>query len=113
MLVAKNTTASDADINGTFHSNNYNLIENKGTAIFDPTSTTAHDQVGTSGSMLDAKLRPFFNYGGTTYTYMLLPTSPAVNVGNNAAATNAGLTTDQRGANFARIVNTTVDIGAV
>jgi hypothetical protein len=112
-LIAKNTTGSDADLSGTFHSNDYNLIENQGTAIFDPTSTTTHDQVGTSSSPLDAKIRAFFNYGGLTYTYMLLPTSPAVNAGNNTLAASAGLTTDQRGSGFARIVNSVVDIGAV
>jgi hypothetical protein len=48
------------------------------------------------------------NFGGITQTMPLLPGSPAIDAGNNAAA--SGLTTDQRG--FARIVNGTVDIGA-
>ena len=39
-----------------------------------------------------------------------MPDSPAVNAGSNALA--AGLTTDQRGAGFARIFGGTVDIGA-
>ena len=50
------------------------------------------------------------NNGGPTQTHALLPSSPALNAGSNTLATNAGLTTDQRG--FARISNTTVDIGA-
>src|SRR6185295_12331441 len=37
---------------------------------------------------------------------------PAISAGSNTIANNAGLTTDQRGAGFNRIVNTTVDIGA-
>ena len=43
-----------------------------------------------------------------TSTLALLPGSPAINTGSNAAA--AGLTMDQRG--FNRIVNLIVDIGA-
>jgi hypothetical protein len=38
--------------------------------------------------------------------------SPALDAGDNTATTNAGLTTDQRGAGFDRIVNGTVDVGA-
>lgn len=52
------------------------------------------------------------NNGGPTMTHALLAGSPAIDVGENAAATAAGLTTDQRGAGFARVVNGTVDIGA-
>jgi hypothetical protein len=51
-------------------------------------------------------------YGGTTQTRALLPGSAALDAGDNTLATNNGLTTDQRGAGFNRIVNGTVDIGA-
>ena len=40
----------------------------------------------------------------------MLPGSIAIDAGDNAGA--AGLTTDQRGSGFDRIVNGTVDIGA-
>ncbi len=54
--------------------------------------------------------------GGPTQTMALLAGSPALGAGSNAQATdpanaNAALTTDQRGAGFARIVGT-VDMGA-
>jgi hypothetical protein len=54
-------------------------------------------------------LGPLTNNGGPTRTRALLPCSPAINAGNNAQAPG---TTDQRGAPFVRIANTTVDIGA-
>jgi hypothetical protein len=50
--------------------------------------------------------------GGPTLTHAPDALSPAIDVGTNAAAA-AGLTTDQRGTGFDRIVNTTVDIGAI
>ena len=58
----------------------------------------------------DPNLGPLQNNGGPTETHELLPGSIAIDAGNNAGA--AGLTTDQRGPGFDRIVNGTVDIGA-
>jgi hypothetical protein len=60
---------------------------------------------------IDPKLGPLTNNGGPTATMALLPGSPAIDAGNNALVP-AGVTTDQRGAGFSRIVNGTVDIGA-
>jgi hypothetical protein len=45
-------------------------------------------------------------------TMALRSGSPALDAGNNAAATSAGLTNDQRGPGAARIVNAVVDMGA-
>ena len=59
--------------------------------------------------LLDPVLR---DNGGPTWTHALLPGSAALNAGDNAAATDADLTTDQRGAGYARIAEGTVDIGA-
>ncbi len=61
-------------------------------------------------SSVNALLATLANYGGSIQTIALLPGSPAINAGSNALAT--GLTTDERGAGFNRIVNGTVDIGA-
>ena len=51
--------------------------------------------------------------GGPTQTHLLAPGSPAINAGATALAQAAGLTTDQRGAGYPRIVGGAVDIGAV
>ena len=51
------------------------------------------------------------NNGGPTFTLALLPGSPAIDAGSNALIAS-GVTTDQRGSGFPRIVNNTVDIGA-
>jgi hypothetical protein len=70
------------------------------------------NKVGTSGSPINSLLGALANNGGPTMTIALLPGSPALDAGRNVAATNVGLTNDQRGAGFNRIVNGTVDVGA-
>ncbi len=50
------------------------------------------------------------NNGGATKTHALATGSPALDAGSNSAA--SGLTTDQRGAGYSRVVSGTVDIGA-
>ena len=64
-------------------------------------------------------LGPLQDNGGGLVTYALLINSPALDAGNNALAATAGLTTDQRGTGFARVLDAadpdttaTVDIGA-
>lgn len=56
----------------------------------------------------DPLLGPLRNNGGSTATHALLPGSPAIDFGNNAR----NLTTDQRGAGFARVIGNVADIGA-
>ncbi len=56
-------------------------------------------------------LGPLQNNGGPTRTMALLPGSPAINAGDNAAVP-AGIQTDQRGPGYRRIVAGRVDIGA-
>lgn len=80
--------------------------------------------VGTFASPLNAQLGPLADNGGQTQTVALLAGSPAINAGSNALANDPGpdhiagtaddtpLTTDQRGAGFARVLNGTVDMGA-
>src|SRR5439155_10155428 len=82
------------------------------------------NQVGGSGSPINAMLGARANNGGPTMTHALLPGSPAISAGSNAnlpadtfdldgdANTAEPLPVDQRGVGFARVVNTTVDIGA-
>jgi hypothetical protein len=67
-----------------------------------------------------AFLAPLASNGGATQTHALLPSSPAINAGQNCvvmatcveANPPVALTTDQRGAGFPRQISTAVDIGA-
>ena len=66
---------------------------------------------GTPFTVTDPKLGPLQNNGGPTETMALLTGSPAINAGSNAAASAAGLTTDQRGF-VTRAVDGVADLGA-
>src|SRR5207249_10213003 len=72
--------------------------------------------VGTSAAPINPLLGPLANNGGPTQTMALLPGSPAINAGDNAAIVNPPFSgppfTDQRGLGFNRIVIATVDMGA-
>jgi hypothetical protein len=78
--------------------------------------TGASNLVGISSAPLppgtltgvDPLLGPLANHGGRTRTHALLPGSPAISLGGNAA----GLATDQRGPGFPRVVGAHPDIGA-
>jgi hypothetical protein len=59
----------------------------------------------------DPNLGPLQDNGGPTFTHALLSGSKAINAGNNAAVPS-GVTTDQRGPGFLRLVDGQVDIGA-
>lgn len=63
-----------------------------------------------SPSIAAIGLNSIGNNGGTTRTISLKPLSPAINSGDNATA--SGFSNDQRGAGNARVVGSTVDIGA-
>ena len=81
-------------------------------------STPATDYTPAGGSMnnqlgVPAGLGPLTNNGGPTPTMLPEPGSNAIDKGSSTAATTAGLTKDQRGIGFPRIVGSAVDIGAV
>ena len=95
-IVANNTT----DVTGTYVSLGTNLIENVGAAV---------GFGGTDILGVDPLLGPLAANGGPTLTQALLNGSPALNAGNNAAAS---LPFDQRGSGFARIIGGSIDIGA-
>jgi hypothetical protein len=63
--------------------------------------------VGTSVAPIDPKLAALADNGGPTQTMALLADSPAIDAGGTTA-----LTTDQRGAPFARVVGGQLDMGA-
>jgi uncharacterized repeat protein (TIGR01451 family) len=106
-------TAPDEISGNMAASSNNNLI---GAAGFGGLTNGVNlNQVGVA----DARLAALGNNGGPTQTHALLAGSVALDAGDNTTATNAGLTTDQRGPGFARSTDgpdadatATVDIGA-
>jgi filamentous hemagglutinin family protein len=108
-IVAGNTASSGAEVyqdKGTFSSQGNNLVGQNGNAGGFPTIST--DII--LNTTADKVLAPLGNYGGITQTRALLPGSLAIDAGNNGLIPTS-VTTDQRGGS--RIVNGTVDIGAV
>lgn len=120
-LIANNTVpagGSGPDLSGTFNSQDYNLIKNTSGATIN--GVTTHNLTG-----VNPQIGALANNGGLTQTHGLLAGSPALDAGNNASlpADNFDLDNDgnktepvpfdQRGATFSRVVNGTVDIGAV
>lgn len=90
-IIAGNTANnSSKDISGPLASGGYNLIGNNTGGSITPTTG---DQIGASGSPINALLGPLQNNGGPTFTHALLANSPALDAGNAF-----GLTADQRGA---------------
>jgi hypothetical protein len=71
--------------------------------------------VGTAANPLNPRLKSLANNGGATLTHALETDSPARDAGSNQFAVNPAtgepLTQDQRG--IARIINSTIDMGAV
>jgi hypothetical protein len=104
-IIANGTANFDGqDLYGTFNSEGYNLIED--------TSSTGINETANAGTNItgqDPNLGPLAYNGGPTQTHALLSGSPAIDKGKNFS----GSSTDQRGAGFNRIVNATVDVGAV
>jgi len=109
-IVAKNTGTNAPDIwstaaSATLGDNNLIGVADK---IGSFTLGGAANKTGTSATPLDPLLTALGNYGGPTQTMVLQKGSPALDVGSNGL----GLTNDQRGAGFPRVVNGTADIGA-
>ncbi len=93
-ILARNSFgATAADCTGTIASQGYNLIQT--TTACSITGTTTGNVLG-----VDPLLGPLWNNGGSTFTQVLLPGSPAIDAGNPAAPGNgdtACAATDQRG----------------
>lgn len=100
-IVAGNT---GGDFSGTITSGGYNLI---GIGPFGLVNGVNHNLVGTANSPLGAKLRDLADNGGPTQTMLPSPSSPLIGAGDATSAPAA----DQRG--FTRVVNGSMDIGAV
>jgi hypothetical protein len=121
-------TASDVSVpvppGGTIDAtNSKNNLIGVNTGLTGITNGSNGNQVGTAGTPINPLLGPLAANGGPTQTHLLRPGSPAINTGANAnlpldtldldgdSDTAETLPFDQR--RFPRIVNTTVDIGAV
>lgn len=94
-----------------FTSMGHNLFGQNGVSGLTNANPAANDRIlpGAIGTAIG----PLANNGGPTLTYLPVAGGPAIDAGDNALAQSAGLTTDQRGAGFPRIVGGAVDIGAV
>ncbi len=99
-IVANGSAAYNPDIEdvGTIMAN-YSLVE-----VPPPSMTGANNITGT-----DPQLGSLQDNGGTTKTLLPSGTSPAINAGDPSFA--APPSTDQRG--YARVADTTIDMGAV
>jgi hypothetical protein len=106
-IVAGNLAPLGPDVSGRFRSGGYNLVGDESNINW--TATATSDQVGTAANPIDPLLGPLQNNGGPTATHQLLAGSPAIDAGDPLFV---GLSFDQRGTGFNRIVNGTVDIGA-
>jgi hypothetical protein len=95
-IVANNTsTTPDHDLDGTFYSFGYNLVETPDSAVINDASNP-----GTNITGQDPKLGPLQDNGGPTKTQALASDSPALDKGKVMAADPGGniLFRDQRGA---------------
>lgn len=105
---------SSPDVFGTVSSLGGNLIGvDTGSVGF----TGTGDQLGTAENPIDPLMGPLQNNGGPTLTCSPLPGSPAINAGLNSLVTSSVFGNapfyDQRGAPFARLYESVVDIGAL
>ncbi|MEK6337374.1 MAG: choice-of-anchor Q domain-containing protein [Acidobacteriota bacterium] len=116
--ILRKGAASGSNIlnNATFTSLGHNLSDD---AVNGDAGTGPGGDLNMPGDQrnTDPKLGALASNGGPTQTHLLLPGSPAINAGDNALVTNPPFVgppfTDQRGTGFPRIINSTVDIGAV
>ena len=114
-IAASNSTSNNGpDLYGAFTSSGYNLVgqSDDSTGV---TNGANGDKVGSSASPLSPRLGALANNGGPTQTMALSIISPALNAGSNTLAVDASnntLTTDQRGAGYPRVLDSTVDVGA-
>ena len=109
-IVATNfvgTGTTGSDVNGTV-SGTFNLI-GVDTGLSGLTNGMDNNLVGTAASPIDPLLEPLADNGGPTRTQAILPSSPALNAGDNPLS----LDFDQRGTPFVRTFGNQTDIGAL
>mgnify|MGYP002786807419 CR=1 FL=1 len=102
-IVGGNMAPNGPDVAGNFQATGPNLIGiQDGSTGFQPSLL-----VGTRTHPVNPQLGPLADNGGPTKTHDLLPTSPAINAGDDQMAPSV----DQRG--FTRIANSGMDLGAI
>ena len=118
-LKGASPSTAPGDVAGTIDSkSSYNLIGD-GDLLKGISNGRQGNQIGSAsaGTVINADLGPLADNGGPTETVALQKGSPAIVAGSSALAvdpaTQQPLTWDQRGPGYARIVNGTVDIGAL
>ena len=112
-IVAKNTRSTAAvatDVQGTVDATSASNLVGVDTGYTGPANTVQGNRVGTAMTPIDPKLKALAFNGGPTQTLALQ--SDAVDAIDNGDAAGLGLTTDGRGAPFARVVGAKADIGA-
>src|SRR5262249_9216136 len=106
--IAPGATPDDLSSQSPITANNTIIQDNTGFTV----GTGTGNQLGVNPQLDPAGLQ---SNGGNVLTIALLPTSPAINQGNNGFITNATFLgppfTDERGTGFNRIINNIVDIG--
>jgi hypothetical protein len=75
-------------------------------------TTPFTDGSGNQLDVTDPMLAPLANNGGPTKTMLPLAGSPLINAGGSTVPTFPGNAYDQRGAGFARLVGSALDVGA-
>jgi hypothetical protein len=106
-VISDNSASSSGpDVDGTVKSSGHNLIGKTNGS----TGWISSDYTGTIAKPLAADLGSLSSNGGPTETLLPLAGSPVIDKGSNSLIPS-GVTTDQRG--LPRIVDSTVDIGAV
>jgi uncharacterized repeat protein (TIGR01451 family) len=123
-LILNNTIVADNrdgfsdpdDINGTVDSASASNLIGSSAGFNGISNGTNGNQIGQSAVPLSPQLGALADNGGPTKTHLPQQLSPAIDAGSNALAkdqSNNPLTSDQRGPGFDRILNGTVEIGAV
>jgi len=108
-IVAQNTGAAAPDIKGAATIDFCLIGNNVGATLTDTSGLSKIGDVVGGFPAIDPALGLLTNYGGNTVTHLPAAGSVARDAGSNVL----GLTEDQRGLGFARLVGAQVDIGAV
>ena len=91
-LIAGNFATNDPDVRGNYTTQGNNLIGKIGDATGFANGVNG-DKIGTVAAPLNAQFNFYGSQGGTTETWSVLASSPAINAGNDSLAP----ATDQRG----------------